>query len=753
MMATRKSSKTNVSDIEIKWQMLERTVRIAAEMKFSGSARAEDIAGVKCDCVIHLEDGSVVIVEITKEQTIDKLRSDINKFNTVRPFFFQKNIFPKCFFVTLYDPTPALIEAGKANHVQVHSIAQFLNFLFGLRNYVALRKRLPFGSAIDLYSGEPDESRYVQVSYFSEDGEAFSTETIAMELVKGKSVVLIGDYGAGKSRCVKEVFTRLADSYNNHYLNPVAINLRDNWGLKRASEVLTRHFTDVGMGNDVAEILKIAYSPTLLFLLDGFDEIGAQTWSDDPTKLVEIRRQSLVGIKDLIANARGGLLVTGREHYFNNDAELLTCLGLDTKDVLLLRCNHELNDAQFSEMIGRGSAALPQWIPKKPLIGTIIRDIEPEIVDHIFSTSTGQIDFWDLLLTTFCEREAKINRILDPAIIRALYSRIGRLSRCTSTTLGPISIKEINEAFESTTGRPPTDESAIILQRLPGLSRIGAESLDRQFADTYILDGLKAEDVLSVYSEAMPELLTVEWKHPIEAFGAFYVATRLQSIRQTQGVAAYIKRNREAKNKVLLSDLLSAVMICDDGRYDMGGLVVNRGRFFHVSLADSKVENLVFDDCLIESLDLTDAPSTGIVIRNSQILHLAGVTSKEHLPPWIENCLFEDFQSTSTSAAIREAGLSTAQTFLLTSLRKLFLQPGAGRKESSMYKGYGDSNTKKTCEKVIALLVREKFCQKFKGATEALYVPNRSLTGRVKSIMSQMTQSKDELWAQVSRMN
>jgi hypothetical protein len=69
-----------------------------------------------------------------------------------------------------------------------------------------------------------------------------------------------------------------------------------------------------------------------------------------------------------------------------------------------------------------------------------------------------------------------------------------------------------------------------------------------------------------------------------------------------------------------------------------------------------------------------------------------------------------------------------------------------------MYKGYGDSSTKKTCEKVIAVLLREGFCKRYKGATEDLYLPDRSLTGRVKAIMSEMTQSKDDIWVQVSRL-
>ncbi|MGG2044890.1 hypothetical protein [Burkholderia gladioli] len=741
------------SQKKLKWQDLERMVRVIAEIKFSAPARAEDIAGVKCDCVIHLDDGSAVIVEVSKEDDIDKLRKDINKFNTVRPHFFSRNIFPKCHFVTIGNPTPSLIEAGKAANVLVFSVEQYFNFLLGHENYKNVRRKQAFGSAVDLYSGEPDLKSYVAVNYFSESGDPYSVAKIAEEIVQGKVVVLIGDYGSGKSRCVKEIFEYLSDDPSkSRYHFPIAINLKENWGLKRATEFITRHFTDLGLIDLVQDSLKTAFSPASIFLLDGFDEIGAQTWSDDPTKLVEIRKQSLVGVKDIIQRAKGGVLITGREHYFNNDAELLECLGLGQKDVLFLRCNQELTGSQFSEMVGRTITDLPAWVPKKPLIGTIIRDMEPSIIDSLFSTSTGQIDFWDILLTTFCEREAKINPILDPIIIRSLYSHIGRLSRTTKTALGPIAIRDINEAFEKTTGRPPTDESAIILQRLPGLSRIGAESLDRQFVDTYILDGLKAEDLLTLYGGSDSKVLNVEWKHPIESFGAFYVATRIESIKQIPAVVAFIKRHHSAGNRVLLSDLLSSLFLCDGHLIDFGGLIIEKGRFHAISLSSSKLINFNLNDCYVGSLDITDADPQGINLMSCVIDVLDGVADEDNLPPWISNPAVGQYQSVSTLAAIRQAGLSVAQTFLLTSLRKLFLQPGAGRKESSMYKGFGDSTSKKICEKVISALIHYKFCTRFKGSSEETFLPNRSLTPRARAIMNQMTLSKDELWAAVSRI-
>jgi hypothetical protein len=740
-------------DPTMKWQELERVVRAVVQAKFGATARAEDIAGVKCDCVAHLPDGSVVIVEISKEAGLDKLRVDLAKFAVLRPHFLQQNILPRCYFVCASDPTPALIESGRSNFVGVHSVSQFFNELLGLHNYLAARNRIPFGSAVDLYSGEPDRNKYVPVNYITDSGDSYSTDEIATALAEGRTIVLIGDYGSGKSRCVKEVFELLIGARPKRWLNPIAINLRDNWGLKRATEIITRHFTDLGLGDRVGDALKTAYSSATVYLLDGFDEIGAQTWSDDPTRLVEIRAQSLVGVKDLITRAKAGILIVGREHYFNNDAELITCLGLSDKHPLFLRCDQELSDQQFSALLGRSTHPLPPWMPRKPLIATIIRDIDSVVFDHILDTSTGQVDLWNLLIDTFCEREAKINPILDAPIIRSLYTKIGRLARFTSSNLGPISIKQINEAFEQTIGRPPTDESAIILQRLPGLSRIGAESLDRQFVDIFILDGLKAEDVLAAYGQADRVELDTEWKNPVGPFGAQYIAARLLSVNQIKGAVAFLHRNRDARNRVLLSDLFGALFFVEDVSIDMGGLEFTGGKFSQISLADSAVRNVTMLDCLFEDLNITDADPTLLKIESSCIVHLAGVTAKEHLPHWVVDCLVEDFQSMSTLSAIREAGLTVAQTFLLSSLRKLFLQPGAGRRESSMYKGYGDVGTKKICEKVIALLVRDGFCQKIRGTTEAVYLPNRSLTGRVRAIMSQLTMSKDDLWEKASKLH
>ena len=97
---------------QIPWQQLERSVRAVAEAKSGGTARAEDIAGVKCDCVIRLTDGSVVIIEITKEKALDKLRQDVIKFNTIRPFFYAAKRLSEVLLRNLGDSDTSLDRRG-----------------------------------------------------------------------------------------------------------------------------------------------------------------------------------------------------------------------------------------------------------------------------------------------------------------------------------------------------------------------------------------------------------------------------------------------------------------------------------------------------------------------------------------------------------------------------------------------------------------------------------------------------------------
>lgn len=151
--------------------------------------------------------------------------------------------------------------------------------------------------------------------------------------------------------------------------------MREHWGAKRALEILNRHFSELGL--DAQNFIKTYEQPNTIYLLDGFDEIGTQSWSSDPRKMQHLREISVCALKDLVGQVQGGVLITGREYYFNSDAEMLSSLGLSSSQTILLECHQEFTDTQLLKFIAQNIPAtdtekalssLPAWFPKRPIV-------------------------------------------------------------------------------------------------------------------------------------------------------------------------------------------------------------------------------------------------------------------------------------------------------------------------------------------------------------------------------------------------
>ena len=121
--------------------------------------------------------------------------------------------------------------------------------------------------------------------------------------------------------------------------------MREHWGAKRAQEILMRHFEDMGMSAN--NILQIFDRGNFVYLLDGFDEIGTQSWSSDIQRMQHIRKISVCALKDLISRVQGGVLITGRDYFFNSDEEMLSSLGLDAKQTIIMECNPEFTEKEL----------------------------------------------------------------------------------------------------------------------------------------------------------------------------------------------------------------------------------------------------------------------------------------------------------------------------------------------------------------------------------------------------------------------
>jgi hypothetical protein len=320
-----------------RWATFEETVRGQASNIWSKDAHPERIAGVAIDCVVRVNPDLAILIEITEERSLNKVREDVNKLTTAKNHLFSvEHIFARCYCVVNSESvTASMVEAGAAQKINVQSFRQFRQMFFSFDRYEQARKLRPFGSAVDPVTGQSDELPYVSVKYsISGSDRTLTVGDISDLLLDGKHVVLIGDYGSGKSRCVREVFHSLCGVQKSRHRYPIAIDLRNNWGLKRQSEIIRRHMDDLGLDHVASEMLRTFHSGAFVFLLDGFDEIGSQAWSVDTDKLRAIRAQSLEGVKDLISNHSGAMLVTGRAHYFNNDDEMFSALGLSKVNVV-----------------------------------------------------------------------------------------------------------------------------------------------------------------------------------------------------------------------------------------------------------------------------------------------------------------------------------------------------------------------------------------------------------------------------------
>lgn len=173
---------------------------------------------------------------------------------------------------------------------EVHTSKTFANKFLGSELYITERLNYPFGSAANPDSGEKDKASYIPIYYIDEDNKKYSVKDICDKLLLGKKVILVGEFGTGKSRCLMEIFNNLI-GHNN--FSPLAINLRDNWGYKRLGHIIRNHLELLGLSEEFSDgLIRSLRRGNHILLLDGIDEIGSQLWSGDPARLTEIRKKA-----------------------------------------------------------------------------------------------------------------------------------------------------------------------------------------------------------------------------------------------------------------------------------------------------------------------------------------------------------------------------------------------------------------------------------------------------------------------------
>lgn len=724
----------------------EKRVREYASIRFGLPFRSEHLAGVNYDCVSSPKSDYKIIIEATVNHSLEKVRGDIARLQIVKQKLIAEGIYVEAYIVLEKEPTSFMQEGGKAARIEVVSFETFYRSWYDSQSYITARLQKPFGSAFRDGDTGPDNRPYVPIFFDDADGRRYSLEALSDLVRNGRKAVLTGDFGTGKSRTIQQLFEGLSPKKSAEK-SPVSIDLRYMWGTTSAEEVLRRHYSMLQLGPAAEKVSDALHHDEFYLLLDGFDELAIQEWGSDPDAVAKSRARTMEPVRDLLSRTKNGAIITGRAHYFNSDAEMLSALGLpQTTLILSTPPEFSLDEAaQFMKSMGY-TGDVPVWLPRKPLVVEMYCDFAKL---GLVAQGSTRPAFWENFITALCQRDAKIRQSYDPEAIKQILCRLARRTRALPSGQGPIVPSDVQDAFAAVVGQLPAQEASSMLQRLPGLGRMSSESEDRQFIDDFIIQGLRGLDVSSIVATYEADLKISEWRHGAGELGIEVIANRVGSQFSKQDALNRLKGDQARQFGRLNSDIVSGILLAEENEVDFGGAEVVDGSFSQLDLSSKKVSKLTIAQSDISFLNIYNCDISEVRIVDCLIENLDGV-SADGLPPWIENCDITNQTQLDTVARIKKSQLKPTEIILVTILRKIFFQPGSGRKEEALLRGLGQYGDAKLQSKIIGILKTRSFISEVPGASGKLYIPERSKTARAGRMISQLQQSDDEVWQEVS---
>lgn len=742
------------------WKDLESHVKAICEMIFERPSRPDRINGVNYDNVVYVSEDQIAIIEVTEERSLDKIRTDVGKIYATKLGMAAQGTVVKAFIVMRDEPTQGMVDIGNGSgNIKVQSVKTFAKQAFDFESYQTVRSKNAFGSSIDSITGQPDENIYIPVGYMAGNGSTnIDIIEISKELEKGKRIVLLGEYGTGKSRCVREVFDILKNTYEEASAYPIAINLREHWGAQSGIEIISGHFKRLGLSNSIDRAMQLLQGGHLLLLLDGFDEVGTQTFGNSEERRATIRRHALSGVRDLLSISKGGVLITGRPHYFNDNGELLNSLGLDlrNKNIQIIKCQEEFEEAQanaYLKALGF-TAKTPEWLPKKPLMFQIMASMEKDEAEKILKSTSGEVGFWGQFIDTVCIREARMHPSIESSTVRNVLGQLARVTRTSDRELGRLTPRDIQQAYESATGYNPDESGQLMLSRLCTLGRIEPESPDRQFVDPYIVQLLFADCVIEDISNKNHTELLSAYKQPLQVMGLYFLAQWIETYDFEAEAVSFIHRDGAAVNTQMLGEIIAALMLIEAPPIDLHGTQISGAEIYILELGIRKITNVEFIDGIIHHVSFSNCvvtPESNFRITKMEVIRSTGLSSDATLPSWMTSSQPKLMDNISNASRIKTSALPPAQKLFLSIIHKIFFQRGMGRKENSLYKGgFGQAYDRKVIDHIIQRLVSEDIIERSKDSSGYIYNPKREHMPRMKLIKDQLSLCKDPLWIELA---
>jgi len=435
---------------------------------------------------------------------------------------------------------------------------------------------------------------------------------------------------------------------------------------------------------------------------------------------------------------------------------MMSALGLSKDNTIILKAKEEFTDDELEAYFDAAGfdVELPSWLPRRPLICQTIALLSDDELNSMFGIKSEGVEFWNHFMKVLCLRDARINTFFDASTIYNVFIALGRITRNRPANIGPLSQRDLQDAFEAVVGQLPVEEASAMLQRLPSLGRIGAESQDRQFVDMFILDGLRAKDVsglIAADESQRARAYTEDWSNSLGSLGQSILANDIVG-----HIDSFIKiaiKASSANNPTLAGDIIGAMARIEAGPIDLQGITIDGATFSEFNLENAKLQNIQITESAFERLVLPNSPPTKLIISNSIAGSVSGAASYSGLPTWVHLTSVDRFDSVQTVTQIRKAGLSPAHEILVAILKKTFRQKGAGRKEEALLRGFGGGASKKIANTIVNYLLKNDIIARHKGDEGWIYSPNRNQLPRVSAILEQLRSSSDSIWTFVADLN
>lgn len=720
---------------------------------------------------IFITEDNVHLVECTTSRTKDKAEKDLGKlfelYTQFRKSHQDKAI--KCWFVTQHEPTAdqrdcrKKFKAAPENLFNIVSFAQFQSKLIDSRDYLQCRLNHKFGSIYDPKTGNAtSDVTYIEVGLRCQgETENRSSESLANSIMAGSRLTFLGEYGAGKSMTLREVFRslRLQHLKSRTSKFPVYLNLREHQGQQDATEILERHARNIGFKNP-SQLVRAWKAGYVILLLDGFDEVSSFGLQGAWRKLRDARYASMKGIRQIVQDTpvESGIAIAGRQHFFDTEEERRKALGqreAEWKDILL----NEFNEDQIKVLTAQFgyTGEIPAWVPSRPLLLSTL------FAKGLSSNATEQLAVlrdpsagWDFLLDEVSEREARIESGISGENIRLILESLATLARGKDSGLGPISSDEIIQVFQKECGFSPTDEALIVLQRLPGLGRDQSDTDgSRSFVDLEFADACSAGDFVRFCVSPFEELSTARVSKlatPLRETGVGLAAHKLNTIGFNQGrfraATKATERGDLFATSTSLADLLK-LAIKLDFKLESNLRIANQYMGdFEIDNERSYMHSVTFDECMFSRVNVPSELDTKACpyFRNCLIQDLEGRISESELPvDRFFDCFVETYASAANTVnAVLDLKIPDGAKVLITTLRKLFVQTLGGRKENALFRGLNGINQSKVSG-VIQILVKYGMIVKSERPGDVIWIPVRRQTSRALEIIASPTGSKDRI--------